>query len=203
MSKRPAKELILVLGGARSGKSSWALHYAEERYETFLFLATARSLDDEMAERIRLHKSSRGPEWQLVEEPIEISEALKTRCGDVETVLIDCLTVWLSNVMFEMGMESIDFYREGLLTTLSVRERNIIVVSNELGMGIVPENPIGRKFRDLSGQVNQNIAAMADKVVFLMAGLPMVLKDVLLKPGVPPLEDLFADKEQGLKQEEG
>ena len=178
MPKRPAKELILVLGGARSGKSSWALHYAEERYETFLFLATARSLDDEMAERIRLHKSSRGPEWQLVEEPIEISEALKTRCGDVETVLIDCLTVWLSNVMFEKGVENMGSYRNDLLSTLSAREKNIIVVSNELGMGIVPENPIGRQFRDISGQLNQEIAAIADKVVFLTAGLPMFLKGV-------------------------
>ena len=176
MSESPAKELILVLGGAKSGKSSWALQYAEAHYQSYLFLATARSLDDEMDERIRLHKSSRGPNWQLVEEQIEISEALRTRCGDVETILIDCLTVWLSNVMFEKGVESIDAYREGLLTALSARERNIIVVSNELGMGIVPENPIGRKFRDLSGQLNQNIAALADKVVFLTAGLPMVLK---------------------------
>lgn len=176
MSKPRAKDLILVLGGARSGKSSWALHYTEAIYGSFLFLATARSLDDEMAERIRLHKLSRGPDWQLVEEPIEISEALQTRCGDVETVLVDCLTVWLSNVMFEKGVEDIDSYKNDLLSTLLVREKSIIVVSNELGMGIVPENPIGRQFRDISGQLNQEIAAMADKVVFLMAGLPMYLK---------------------------
>jgi adenosylcobinamide kinase/adenosylcobinamide-phosphate guanylyltransferase len=179
ISKSSAKKLIFVLGGARSGKSSWALQYAEARYESFLFLATARSLDDEMAERIRLHKLSRGPDWQLVEEPIEIADALRTRCGDVETVLIDCLTVWLSNVMFEKGFEKIDSYRDDLLTTLSAREKNIIVVSNELGLGIVPENPMGRKFRDLSGQCNQHIAAIADTVVFLTAGLPMVLKGTL------------------------
>lgn len=176
MSDLPAKELILVLGGARSGKSSWALRYTEAQYRSFIFLATARALDDEMAERIRLHKSSRGPQWQLIEEPIEVSEAFRTRCGNVEAVLVDCLTVWLSNVMFEKGIENIDFYEEDLLKTLSMRERNIIVVSNELGMGIVPENPLGRKFRDLSGQINQNMAAMADKVVFLTAGLPMYLK---------------------------
>ena len=179
MSKSPADKLILVLGGARSGKSSWALHFTEARYKSFLFLATARSLDDEMAERIRLHKLSRGPDWELVEEPIEIADALKTRCGHVEAVLIDCLTVWLSNVMFEKGVESLDAYRDDLLTTLSVREQNIIVVSNELGMGIVPENSIGRKFRDLSGQCNQQIAAIADTVVFMTAGLPMVLKGAL------------------------
>ena len=176
MPKSPAKELILVLGGARSGKSSWALRYVEAQYESFLFLATARSLDDEMTERIRLHKLARGPDWRLVEEPIEISEALRTRCGEVETILVDCLTVWLSNVMFEKGIENIDSYKNDLLTTLLARKKNIIVVSNELGMGIVPENPIGRQFRDFSGQFNQEIAAIADKVVFLMAGLPMYLK---------------------------
>ncbi len=176
MSDLPPKELILVLGGTRSGKSSWALHYTEAQYRSHLFIATARALDEEMAERIRLHKSSRGPDWQLVEEPIEISKALRTRCGDVEAVLIDCLTVWLSNVLLEKGDQKIDMYQDDLLETLSAREQTVVVVSNEVGMSIVPENPLGRKFRDLSGQINQKIAAMADKVIFLTAGLPMVLK---------------------------
>ena len=176
MSDLPTKELILVLGGTRSGKSSWALHYTEAQYRSHLFLATARSLDEEMAERIRLHKSSRGPDWQLIEEPIEISEAIRTRCSDVEAVLIDCLTVWLSNVLLEKGDEGIDRYQDDFLETLSAREQTVVVVSNEVGMGVVPESPLGRKFRDLSGQINQKIAAMADKVIFLTAGLPMVLK---------------------------
>ena len=176
MSDFPAKELILVLGGTRSGKSSWALHYTEAQYRSHLFIATARALDEEMAERIRLHKSSRGPDWQLVEEPIEISKALRTRCGDVEAVLIDCLTVWLSNVLLEKGDQKIEPYQDDLLKTLSAREQTIVVVSNEVGMSIVPENPLGRKFRDLSGQINQKIAAIADKVIFLTAGLPMYLK---------------------------
>ncbi len=176
MSDLPSKELILVLGGTRSGKSSWALHYTEAQYRSHLFIATARALDEEMAERIRLHKSSRGPDWQLVEEPIEISKALRTRCGDVEAVLIDCLTVWLSNVLLEKGDQKIEPYQDDLLETLSAREQTIVVVSNEVGMSIVPENPLGRKFRDLSGQINQKIATMADKVIFLTAGLPMYLK---------------------------
>jgi adenosylcobinamide kinase/adenosylcobinamide-phosphate guanylyltransferase len=176
MSDLPAKELILVLGGTRSGKSSWALHYTEAQYRSYLFLATARALDEEMAERIRLHKSSRGPDWQLIEEPIEISEAIRTRCSNVEAVLIDCLTVWLSNVLLEKGDEGIDRYQDDFLETLSAREQTVVVVSNEVGMGVVPESPLGRKFRDLSGQINQKIAAMADKVIFLTAGLPMVLK---------------------------
>ena len=174
MSDLPAKELILVLGGTRSGKSSWALHYTEAQYRSYLFLATARALDEEMAERIRLHKSSRGPDWQLIEESIEISEAIRT--SNVEAVLIDCLTVWLSNVLLEKGDEGIDRYQDDFLETLSAREQTVVVVSNEVGMGVVPESPLGRKFRDLSGQINQKIAAMADKVIFLTAGLPMVLK---------------------------
>jgi adenosylcobinamide kinase/adenosylcobinamide-phosphate guanylyltransferase len=129
-----------------------------------------------MAERIRLHKSSRGPDWQLIEEPIEISEAIRTRCSNVEAVLIDCLTVWLSNVLLEKGDEGIDRYQDDFLETLSAREQTVVVVSNEVGMGVVPESPLGRKFRDLSGQINQKIAAMADKVIFLTAGLPMYLK---------------------------
>jgi adenosylcobinamide kinase/adenosylcobinamide-phosphate guanylyltransferase len=176
MSDLPAKELILVLGGTRSGKSSWALHYTEAQYRSHLFLATARALDEEMIERIRLHKSSRGPDWQLIEEPIEISEAVRTRCSGVEAVLIDCLTVWLSNVLLEKGDEQIDKYQDDFLKTLSTREQTVVVVSNEVGMSVVPESPLGRKFRDLSGQINQKIAAMADKVIFLTAGLPMYLK---------------------------
>jgi adenosylcobinamide kinase/adenosylcobinamide-phosphate guanylyltransferase len=176
MSDLPSKELILVLGGTRSGKSSWALHYTEAQYRSHLIIATARALDEEMAERIRLHKSSRGPDWHLVEEPIEISKALRGKCGDVEAVLIDCLTVWLSNVLLEKGDQKIEPYQDDLLKTMSAREQAIVVVSNEVGMSIVPENPLGRKFRDLSGKINQKIAAMADKVIFLTAGLPMYLK---------------------------
>jgi len=176
MSDLHVKELILVLGGARSGKSSWALHYTEDHYDSYLFLATARSIDDEMAERIRLHKSSRGPDWHLLEEPLEISKALREQCNHVEAVLIDCLTVWLSNVLFEKGHDQIYVYEDDLLKTLSARERSIIVVSNELGMGIIPETPLGRQFRDLSGQINQDLAAMADKVILLTAGLPTYLK---------------------------
>jgi adenosylcobinamide kinase/adenosylcobinamide-phosphate guanylyltransferase len=176
MSNPQSKELILVLGGTRSGKSSWALQYTETQYRSYLFLATARALDEEMTERIRLHKSSRGPDWQLIEEPVEISEAIRTRCRGVEAVLIDCLTVWLSNVLLEKGDEKIDGYQDDFLETLSAREQTVVVVSNEVGMSVVPESPLGRKFRDLSGQINQKIADMADKVIFLTAGLPMYLK---------------------------
>ena len=112
-------ELLLVLGGARSGKSSWALQYTEEHYRHYLFLATARVLDEEMAERVKLHKDSRGPAWHLLEEPVGIVEALQKKCSNFEAVLIDCLTVWMSNILLEKGEESIGGYRDNLLKTLS------------------------------------------------------------------------------------
>ncbi|MBW2067038.1 MAG: bifunctional adenosylcobinamide kinase/adenosylcobinamide-phosphate guanylyltransferase [Deltaproteobacteria bacterium] len=171
-----SKELVLVLGGARSGKSSWALKYVEERYRSYVFLATARVQDEEMAQRVRLHKRSRGPEWGLLEEPLEVTEALRLKCGNYESVLMDCLTLWLSNVMLERGDEGVLSYAKVFLEALADRKQAIIVVSNEVGMGVVPEHPLGRRFRDYAGFMNQEIAKMADKVVFMVAGLPMFLK---------------------------
>ncbi len=170
------KKLVLVLGGARSGKSLWALRYTEESYNSHLFLATARVLDEEMAERVKLHKESRGPNWNLLEEPVEIAEALRKKCNNLEAVLIDCLTVWLSNILLEMGKGDIGTYQERLLEALTARKQAIIIVSNEVGMGIVPDYPLGREFRDLAGQLNQKVAALADRVILMTAGLPMYLK---------------------------
>ena len=176
MSISLKKELVLVLGGTRSGKSLWALRYAEESYSSYLFLATARVLDEEMSERVKLHKESRGPNWNLLEEPVEIAEALRKKCRNLEAVLIDCLTVWLSNILLERGKEDIGIYQDRLLKALAERKQAIIVVSNEVGMGIVPDYPLGREFRDLAGQLNQRIAALADRVIFMAAGLPLYLK---------------------------
>jgi len=176
MSSTKKNELLLVLGGARSGKSSWALRYVEDRYHSYLFLATAQVTDEEMAERIRMHKQSRGAKWHLIEEPISIPEALKAKCGDHEAVLMDCLTIWLSNIMLRMEDQDLFRCQDHLLDVLSKRERAIVIVSNEVGTGIVPEHALGRKFRDHAGMLNQRIAAMADKVVFMIAGLPMYLK---------------------------
>lgn len=175
-SRFSGKELVLVLGGARSGKSSWALRYTEEEYRSYLFVATAQVLDEEMAERVRLHRESRGPEWNLIEEPMEISQVLQEKCGHVESVLIDCLTVWLSNVMLNKGEGGIDLYQDGLLKALGKRKQAVIVVSNEVGAGIVPEHAMGRNFRDFAGLLNQKVAAIADRVVLMVAGLPLFLK---------------------------
>lgn len=176
MPESSVKELVFVLGGARSGKSSWALSYAEERYDSYLFIATAEVLDEEMAERVRLHQKSRSAKWRLVEEPLRIAEALETKCDGVDAVLVDCLTVWLSNVLLKLGDEQVAPYEDQLLKSFSGRKRAIIAVANEVGTGIVPEYALGRKFRDLAGSLNQKIAGMADKVIYMVAGLPMCLK---------------------------
>ena len=176
MPELPEKELVLVLGGARSGKSSWALRYTEKRYHSPLFLATAEVLDDEMEQRVTLHKASRGPGWKLVEEPLDIANVLEKSRGDVDAVLIDCLTIWLSNVLLKMGEDAVVSQQDRLISALSRRKQAVIVVANEVGMGIVPEHALGRQFRDFAGVLNQKTAAIADRVVLLTAGLPMFLK---------------------------
>ena len=176
MSESSQKELVLVLGGARSGKSSWAVRHIEERYDSRLFLATAEVSDEEMAERVRLHKESRGPRWGLLEEPVRLAEALETRCAHVDAVLIDCLTLWLSNLLLRMGAEEVPLYQDRLLKALSQRKQAITLVANEVGTGIVPEHALGRQFRDLAGILNQKVAALADRVVYTIAGLPVYIK---------------------------
>ncbi len=170
------QEILLVLGGARSGKSSWAQRYVERNHRSRLFLATAEVLDGEMAERVRLHREARGPEWQLVEEPLDLAGALENRCGGADAVLVDCLTVWLSNVMLKVDEARVPNYRRRLVETLEARRRSTVLVSNEVGMGIVPEHPLGRRFRDEAGALNQAVARAADRVVLLAAGLPVWLK---------------------------
>jgi len=176
MNKSKENELILVLGGSRSGKSSWALRYVEENYQPCFFIATAEVMDEEMAERVRLHKESRSPAWKLIEEPMDIDNALETDCIHAEAVLIDCMTVWLSNILLKRGKEEVSAYQNRLLEVLSRRRQAVIIVSNEVGSGIVPEHPLGREFRDLAGMLNQKLAAIADRVVLTVAGIPVNIK---------------------------
>jgi len=176
MGSSTDKEIILVLGGARSGKSSWALRYAEETYKSYLFLATAEIRDDEMAERVRLHKASRGPEWRLVEEALDIAQVLQEESSRADVVLIDCMTIWLSNILLQKGREAVGLYQDRLMEALTRKRGSVILVSNEVGTGIVPEHALGREFRDLAGMLNQKLAAMADKVVMTVAGIPLHIK---------------------------
>ncbi len=176
MVKNEKKELALVLGGAKSGKSTWALRYAESSYRSYLFLATAEVRDEEMRERVKRHRLQRGVEWQLLEEPLEVAEALESKISDLDAVLIDCLTLWLTNVMLQKGEAQMGAYQDRLINALDNRRQAIIIVSNEVGTGVVPEKAMGRRFRDHAGELNQKVAAIADRVIFMVAGLPLYLK---------------------------
>jgi adenosylcobinamide kinase / adenosylcobinamide-phosphate guanylyltransferase len=161
----------LVLGGARSGKSAWALRLAQSRPGPLTMIATAEALDDDMAVRIARHRAERDARWRTIEEPLNLADALAD-CARDETVVIDCLTLWLSNLL-HAGR---DVDRETELFLRAVADRDAILVSNEVGLGLVPETPLGRAFRDHAGRLNQSAAAAAHRVVFIAAGLPLALK---------------------------
>lgn len=171
--------LSLVLGGARSGKS----RYAESLVAAlpppwkapWNYVATAEPGDAEMAERIAAHRARRGASWRTIEAPRDLAGSLQRAGG--APVLIDCLTLWLSNLM--LAGTDIDAEMEGLDRALSAAAMPIVMVANEVGSGIVPDHPLGRRFRDLQGVLNQRIAARADRVVLMVAGLPLALKGAL------------------------
>ncbi len=167
--------VTLVLGGARSGKST----YAEKLVEGMgpgVYLATAEAGDGEMTERIRHHQQRRGGRWTTVEEPLDLAGALGQHAAPEHAVLVDCLTLWLSNVM---GAErDVDAETDALAKCLSGLPGPVVLVANEVGLGIVPETKLGRLFRDHAGRLNQTIARIAPRVVFVAAGLPLMLKDI-------------------------
>ncbi|AYJ85028.1 bifunctional adenosylcobinamide kinase/adenosylcobinamide-phosphate guanylyltransferase (plasmid) [Sphingomonas paeninsulae] len=170
---RPLSHL-LVLGGARSGKSRYAQIRAEVLTGQLIYLATAQAFDQEMRERIALHRSDRGTRWSTVEEPLELAETI-TKCSTPETVvLVDCLTLWTSNLM--LAERDTVAATEGLLRAVSGARGPVILVANEVGLGIVPDNALARQFRDAAGRVNQEMAAGIDEVVMMFAGLPLALK---------------------------
>ena len=166
--------VTLILGGARSGKSARALALAGT--PPHVFIATAEALDGEMAERIRMHKAERGESWGLVEEPLELAQAVQANAAAGTTLLVDCLTLWLSNVMMAKG--DIDPSCQQLTETISALKPDcsVILVSNEVGQGIVPIEKMARDFRDHAGRLHQDLAAVADTVWFVTAGLPQRLK---------------------------
>ncbi|NNG04628.1 MAG: bifunctional adenosylcobinamide kinase/adenosylcobinamide-phosphate guanylyltransferase [Inquilinus sp.] len=164
----------LVLGGARSGKSGYAEALVESRAGAFLYLATATAGDAEMAERIARHRERRGPRWATVEEPLALVETVRRLAGPGRTVLVDCLTLWLSNLM--AAERDIDREIADLAAALPTLAGPVVLVSNEVGQGIVPDNPLARAFRDNAGRLNQAVAAMVPGVVFMAAGLPLILK---------------------------
>lgn len=165
----------LVLGGARSGKSSHAEKLARETGLARVYVATAQAYDDEMRERIARHQADRAEDgWRTIEEPIGLAAVIARNAKPDTVLLIDCLTLWLSNIM--LSGRDVPAMQAALISILEAAKGPVILVSNEVGMGIVPETKLGRDFRDAQGRLNQAVAAMVPCVVFVAAGLPLVLK---------------------------
>jgi adenosylcobinamide kinase/adenosylcobinamide-phosphate guanylyltransferase len=172
------KRTILITGGARSGKSRYAEQRAGELGGRRLYVATAEAKDNEMAQRIAEHKLRRGDEWRTIEEPFELSSALLAQRGRTDCALVDCVTLWLSNLLLHRDAGFAGENVEQLVETLPRLDFHVVLVTNEVGWGIVPENALARQFRDLAGWANQQIAAAADEVILTVAGVPMIVKKV-------------------------
>ena len=164
----------LVLGGARSGKSLFAERLVRNSGLVRIYLATATAGDDEMAARIAQHRTQRGDGWTTIEEPLALVETLSREANNDRAVLVDCLTLWLSNLMFADRDVAHESHR--LAAYLQSTTTPIVLVSNEVGLGLVPETPLGRAFRDAQGRLNQIVAAAVPAVAFVAAGLPLWLK---------------------------
>lgn len=165
---------LLVLGGARSGKSRRAQHVAEESGNRLVFIATAQAFDAEMDERIARHRADRDARWQTVEAPVDLAGAIAQADDADVTMLVDCLTLWASNLL--LGDEVAEARIDGLVAAIASARGRLILVSNEVGFGIVPDNALARRFRDLSGTMNQRVAAVCGAVELVVAGLSMRLK---------------------------
>jgi adenosylcobinamide kinase/adenosylcobinamide-phosphate guanylyltransferase len=167
--------LTLVLGGARAGKSAYAERLIAPRADgAALYLATAEPGDPEMAERIAQHRARRGAAWTTIEEPLELTRALTRHARAERPILVDCLTLWLSNLM--LAGRDVEATTRSLVDSLPVLAGPVVFVSNEVGLGIVPDNALARRFRDAAGRLNQAVAAACQRVVLMAAGLPLVLK---------------------------
>lgn len=165
---------VLILGGTRSGKSRTALALAEKVALPRLFVATAQAFDDEMRERIHRHQEERGGDWQTCEAPLELAEAIDGLAAPNRVVLVDCLTLWLSNILLD-GRDGVS-ETDRLASAIQAADGPVILVSNEVGCGIVPTTPLGRKFRDEQGRLNRRMAEICDAVIFVAAGCPLLLK---------------------------
>ena len=164
--------ITFILGGARSGKSAYAEAFAEQSGRKKIYLATAEALDAEMCSRIAKHQARRAG-WDTWEVPVAIAETISNAPKNA-VILVDCLTLWLSNLMYQEL--DIAVHTQALIETLKRTQAQVLLVSNEVGQGIVPDNALARKFRDEAGLLHQKIAATADRVVFITAGLPSILK---------------------------
>lgn len=170
--------LTLILGGARSGKSRFALERGEALSGEKIFIATGQPFDEEMARRIERHRRERPEGWKTMEEPLRLAEALRSAEGKAEVVVIDCLTLWLSNLLMTLGQneEKVLDEIDRLIGAARSVDLSIVAVSNEIGLSIVPADPLSRLFRDLSGLLHQRWAAAADEVYWMTAGIAVPIK---------------------------
>lgn len=177
-------KFTFILGGARSGKSTYAQQMAEESGGPVTFVATAIAFDQEMASRIAAHRAERPAGWQTLEAPVEVGKMVRERAPDGGVVLLDCMTLLANNVLLALpepengpaAQLALDAEVEGLLDAWAKGNADWIVVSNEVGLGLVPEYPLGRVYRDVLGRANQRLARAATQVIFMVAGLPMQVK---------------------------
>jgi adenosylcobinamide kinase/adenosylcobinamide-phosphate guanylyltransferase len=165
---------VLVLGGARSGKTAFAESLTLRTGKFPAYLATAEILDAEMRERVQLHREQRAARFHTIEEPIELSEAIRAAAEAHDAILVDCLTLWITNLI--MADRNVADAVDELVETLAAVQASVILVSNEVGLGIVPDNAMARMFRDLAGAAHQRLAEICDEAYFIVAGLPITLK---------------------------
>ncbi len=171
------KETVLIIGGCRSGKSGHALQLADQLAGHKIFMATCVPHDREMEQRVLHHQKQRNPNWKTLEVPLLLSEAIRENSRRGHVILVDCLTLWINNILLEKDdPENIDMNIQKLIQSLEKTECPVILVSNEVGTGIVPENRLARLFRDVAGFANQKIAASVDRVIWMVAGIPVKIK---------------------------
>lgn len=166
----------LVLGGVRSGKSAFAARQAEESGLPVLFIATARATDAEMTERIRLHQQHRPPHWQLLEEPLHLGAALRAEAHPRRCLLVDCLTLWLTNLLLHPDPDLLQVEQQALLQAVEAGAGPLLLVNNETGLGVIPMGALTRRFVDANGTLNQQLAARCARVTWVVAGLSLSLK---------------------------
>jgi adenosylcobinamide kinase / adenosylcobinamide-phosphate guanylyltransferase len=167
--------ITLIGGGSRSGKSAYALTCARKRGTRLAFIATAQALDEEMHERVTKHQADRGPEFKTYEEPLAVPTLIQTLGASFEAIVVDCLTLWLSNLLLA-GSEQLESEYRNLVEASSAAQSSIIFVTNEVGSGIVPDNCLARRFRDEAGRLNQAVAAAAAEVYWMVFGIPLCIK---------------------------